>query len=136
MLMVMVQPMLVACGSSDDDDNSLPFTMYLIADANGYWDIKEVTGNLSHHSKGAVARFYSNGTCSGFHYMETSWKIKDGKVYTYYDKTMEPMFVYTLLSRYLDKTHDELTVKVNGTLDDHSTGTIVMRRNAGAASAK
>ena len=133
MLMMMALPLMVACGSSDDDDNSLPFTKEILVDAYSYWDIKDITGNISHLRKGAIARFYSDGTCSGFDSKETSYEIKGGKLYTYYAKTKEPMFVYTLLSRYQDENHDELTVKVDGTLDDHTTGTIIMRRNAGAA---
>ena len=61
-------------------------------------------------------------------------QIKGGKLYTYFAKTKEPMFVYTLLKRFVDETHDELTVRVDGTLDDHSSCTIVMRRNSRAAS--
>ena len=135
MLMAIVLLTMVACGS-DDDDNSLPFTKEILVDAYSYWDIKDITGNNKHLRKGATARFYTDGTCSGFDSMETSYDIKGGKLYTYYAKTNEPMFIYTLLSRFTDETHDELTVRVDGTLDDHSTCTIVMRRNSEAESAK
>ena len=130
MLMAMALPMMVACGSDDDDDGSLPFTKDLLVDAYSYWDIKDITGSNSHLRKGAVANFYSDGTCNGFDSMETSYEIKGGKLYTYFAKTKEPMFVYTLLKRFVDETHDELTVRVDGTLDDHSSCTIVMRRNS------
>ena len=133
MLAIMMMPLFVSCGS-DDEDNSLSFTKELLVDEYGFWDIKEITGNNSHLTKGATARFYANGTCQGFDYMETSYELKGGKLYTFYAKTKEPMFVYTLLSRYKNEFNDELTVKVNGTLDDHSSCTIVMRRNSGAAS--
>ena len=135
MLVVMMLPLVASC-SSDDDDNSIPFTKEILVDAYSYWDIKDITGNISHLSKGTTARFYSDGTCDGFFYMETSYEIKGGKLYTYYAKTKEPMYVYTLLKRFIDETHDELTVRVEGTLDDNSTCTIIMRRNSGAASAK
>ena len=134
MLMALALPIMVACGSDDDDDGSLPFTKELLVDAYSYWDIKDITGSNSHLIKGAVANFYSDGTCNGFDSMETSYEIKGGKLYTYYAKTKEPMFVYTLLKRFVDETHDELTVRVDGTLDDHSSCTIVMRRNSRAAS--
>ena len=131
MLMVMALPMMVACGGDDsEDDNSLPFTKEMIIGDTFYWDITEVTGNNSRMRKGASAQFYADGTCKGFYSMETSWEIKGGKLYTYYAKTKEPMFVYTLISKF-DKEYDtELTVRVDGTLDDKTSSTIVMRKNA------
>ena len=135
LLAVMMMPMVVSCGGDDDnDDNSMSFTKELLVDEYSYWDIKDITGNNTHLRKGATARFYADGTCNGFDNMETSYEIKGGKLYTYYAKTKEPMFVYTLQSRYVNEFNDELTVKVDGTLDDHSTCTIIMRRNSGAAS--
>lgn len=137
MLMAITLTMMVACGGGDDgDDNSLPFTKDILVNAYSYWDIKEITGSNSHLRKGATARFYSDGTCNGFDSMETSYEIKGGRLYTYFAKTKEPMFVYTLLKRFVDEAHDELTVKVDGTLDDHSSCTIVMRRNDVPSSAK
>ena len=130
MLVVMLMPLVTSCGGDDDsDDHSLSFTKEMIVNENSFWDIKEITGNNSHFKKGASAKFYADGTCNGFDNMETSYEIKGGKLYTYYAKTKEPMFVYTLQSRYVNEYADELTVKIEGTLDDHSTCTIIMRKN-------
>ena len=136
LLMVITLPLMVACGSDDDnDDNTLPFTKEILVDEYGFWDIKDITGNNTHLRKGATARFYADGTCKGFDSMETSYEIKGGKLYTYYAKTKEPMFIYTLLSRYKNVYNDELTVRVDGTLDDHSSFQIVMRKNSSVDSA-
>ena len=130
MLIMMIMPLAVSCGGSDDsDDNSLPITKEMLVNTNSFWDIKEITGNNMKIKKGATAKFYADGTCKGFISMETSYEIKGGKLYTYYAKTKEPMFVYTLLSRFVNEYNDELTVKVDGTLDDNTTCTIVMRKN-------
>ena len=40
------------------------------------------------------------------------------------------LFVYTLLSRFATEYDEELTIKVDGTLDDKSTATIVIEKNA------
>lgn len=130
MLVVMALPTMVACGGDDSEDNSLPFTKEMIVCGDNYfWDIKEVSGNNTRIKKGASAVFYADGTCNGFFSMETSYEIKGGKLYTYYAKTKEPMFVYTLISKF-DKEYDtELTVRVDGTLDDSTSSTIVMRKN-------
>ena len=124
--------MMVACGGDDgNDDTSIPFTQAMIVTDNYYfWDITEVTGNNTRMRKGASAQFFADGTCKGFYSMETSWEIKGGKLYTYYAKTKEPMFVYTLLSRFATEYDEELTIKVDGTLDDKSTATIVIEKNA------
>ena len=131
MLMIITLPMMVACGSDDSDsESSMDFTKEMLVDESCYWDIKEITGNNTRFSKGDVAEFYADGTCKGFDYMETAYQIKNGRLYTYYGKTQEPMFVYTLLSRDVSDVKDELTVRVDGTLDDKSVFRIVMRKNA------
>ena len=132
MLIAMALPLMVACSGDDsEDDNSLPFTKDMIVCGDYYfWDIKETTGNNTRMRKGASAQFFADGTCKGFYSMETSWEIKGGKLYTYYAKTKEPMFVYTLQSRFATAYDEELTVRVDGTLDDKTSSTIVMRKNA------
>ena len=133
LLAVMMMPMVASCGGDDDnDDNSMNFTKDLLVDENSYWEIMEITGNNTHLYKGATAIFYADGTCYGFDNMETSYEIKGGKIYTYYAKTKEPMFVYTLQSRNVNENTEELTVRVDGTLDDHSSCTIIMRRIQGS----
>ena len=85
MLVAMMVSMMVACGGDDSNDNSLPFTKEMIVCGDNYfWDIKEVSGNNTRMKKGASAMFYADGTCKGFYGMETSYDIKDGKLYTYY----------------------------------------------------
>ena len=58
--------------------------------------------------------FYSDGTCIGVMDMEDAYRIKDGKIFTYYSNTDEPMYIYSLLL----KQDNSLTVRVNGTLDE------------------
>ncbi len=132
MLMVMALSMIIACGGDDSDgDNSLPFTKEMIVSGDYYfWDIKDVTGNNTRMRKGASAQFYADGTCKGFYSMETSYEIIGGKLHTYYAKTKEPMFVYTLISKFEKEYDTELTVRVDGTLDDNTSSTIIMRKNA------
>ncbi len=132
-LAAMMMPVLTACGG-DDDDNSMSFTKEMLVDEHSFWEIKDIQGNNTRLIKGATAKFYANGTCKGFDSSETYYEIKGGKLYTYYGYTMEPMFVYTLQSRHVDDYNDELTVKVDGTLDDYSTCTIIMRKNSESAS--
>ena len=97
MIILLAFPLISACGSDDEEnDNSIPFTTEILVDKNCFWDIKEITGSHSGFYKGASAEFFSNGTCDGFHSMETAYRITNGKLYTYYADTNEPMFVYTL----------------------------------------
>ena len=134
MIILLAFPLISACGSDDEEnDNSIPFTTEILVDKNCFWDIKEITGSHSGFYKGASAEFFSNGTCDGFHSMETAYRITNGKLYTYYADTNEPMFVYALLSRFTNSNTDELTVRVDGTLDDKSSFTIVMQKNAKVA---
>lgn len=134
--MIITLPMMVACGSDDNDSESgMNFTKEMLVDENCYWDIKEITGNNVRLSKGAEAEFYADGTCKGFDNMETAYQIKNGRLYTYFGKSQEPIYVYTLLSREVSNVKDELTVRVDGTLDDKSVFRIVMRRNSKIASA-
>lgn len=46
--------------------------------------------------------------------MENAYRIKNGRVETYYKDTEEPMLVYTLQNN----SNGILTVKVSGTLDE------------------
>lgn len=53
--------------------------------------------------------------------MENAYRIKNGKIYTYYSETDEPMHVYSLLS----KQDNSLTVRVNGTLDESNVSVTI-----------
>ncbi len=57
--------------------------------------------------------------------METAYRIENGRIFTYYAVTNEPMYIYTLLS----KSGDTMSVNVNGTLDEIDQSiTITMRK--------
>lgn len=58
--------------------------------------------------------FRKDGTCEGLHPMETAWFINNGNIYTYHQKSNEPLFFYTLL---LQKGGD-ITVRISGMLDN------------------
>jgi len=68
--------------------------------------------------------FKSDGTCNGWFSMEDAYKIEGGRVKTYYARTSEPMFAYTLLSQ----NGTTLSVKMDGTLDDKSTCTLTLQK--------
>lgn len=81
-------------------------------------------GSNSNIQKGKTIRFKNDGSCEAFHSMETAWRINNGRIETYYKATNEPMYVYTLLST----SDDNVTIKMNGTLDSNLEATIVFKR--------
>ena len=111
--------MTTSCSSDDDDSPSMSFDTQTIV---GTWEITNV-GNkrLPEFQNGATITFYSDGTCIGVMDMENAYRIKDGKIFTYYSKTDEPMYVYSLLS----KQDNNLTVRVNGTLDESNVSVTI-----------
>lgn len=113
-----------ACSNDDDDEPSLSFTKEIIV---GRWKITNIAGNNEHGNwllVGSEAVFNSDGTCNGWFSMEDAYKIEGGRVKTYYARTSEPMFVYTLLSQ----NGTTLSVKMDGTLDDKSTCTLTLQK--------
>ena len=129
MLVVTIMPLMVACGSDADEgkdnDKGIPFTSDMII---GVWKIVSTTSSQSDFSNGSLARFMKNMSCTGFHSMETSCKIEDGKMYTYYSLTGEPMYVYTLQSMNIANNDTTMNIRVNGTLDDHSSFNITVEK--------
>jgi hypothetical protein len=114
----------MACSNDDDDGPSLSFTKEIIV---GRWKITNIAGNNEHGNwllVGSEAVFKSDGTCNGWFSMEDAYKIEGGRVKTYYARTSEPMFVYTLLSQ----NGTTLSVKMDGTLDDKSTCTLTLQK--------
>ena len=111
--------MTTSCSSDDDDSPSVSFDTQTIV---GTWEITNV-GNksLPEFQNGATMTFYSDGTCKGVMEMENAYRIKNGKIYTYYSETDEPMYVYSLLS----KQDNSLTVRVNGTLDESNVSVTI-----------
>ena len=115
---------ITACSSDDDDEPSLSFSKEIIV---GKWKITNIAGNNEHGNwllVGSEAEFKSDGTCKGWFSMEDAYKIEGGRVKTYYARTSEPMFVYTLLSQ----NGTTLSVKMDGTLDDNSTCTLTLQK--------
>lgn len=124
-LLLLSTAVIISC-SKDDDEDSIPFTSNMIVAG---WEIIESNSSNSSFKVGGWAEFKNDGSCRGFSSMETSYKIQDGKIHTYYGRTGEPMFVYTLISQgKTAKGANTLKVRVDGTLDDHSSCTITMEK--------
>jgi len=124
LMIALVSVSFTACSSDDDDESSLSFTKEIIV---GKWKITNIAGNNEHSSwlsVGSEAEFKSDGTCVGWFSMEDAYKIEGGRIKTYYARTSEPMFVYTLLSQ----NGTTLSVKMDGTLDDNSTCTLTLQK--------
>ena len=119
---IIVIALLISC-SKDDDEPTLSFTKELII---GQWKITNISKNITidGFSIGAEAEFKADGTCIGWFNMEDAYKIKNGRIHTYYATTDEPMFIYTLLS----KNGESLSVKVKGTLDDNRELTLTIQK--------
>ena len=133
MLTALVMPFVTSCGDDDGSGNIkngeliskaiLPLTKDMIAGRT--FTVKSYTierGSNSSIQNGKTIRFNEDGTCEGFHSMENAWNISEGKLSTYYKKTNEPMYVYMLISN----KDNELTVRMNGTLDDDFQATLVL----------
>ena len=104
------------------------FTKDLIA-GDFSWKVKSVAfeqGSSSSIAQDKVITFKEDGTCVGFLSMENAWRINNGRIETYYASTNEPIYTYTLLSKNDDG--DELTIRINGTLDDNLQATVVLGR--------
>lgn len=124
LMIALVSVGFTACSSDDDDEPSLSFTKEIIV---GKWRITNIAGNNEHSnwlSVGSEAEFKSDGTCKGWFSMEDAYKIEGGRIKTYFARTSEPMFVYTLLSQ----NGSTLSVRMDGTLDDNSTCTLTLQK--------
>jgi hypothetical protein len=109
---------------SSDVPSEKTFTKEIIA-GDFQWNAKSVSikrGSSNSIKEGKTIRFYEDGTCEGFHSMETAWRINNGRIETYYKQTNEPMYVYTLLSA----NTDEIMVRIDGTLDDILQAEVVL----------
>lgn len=103
----------------------IPITNEMISSTS--WRVKNINierGKSSSIQNGKVIKFNGDGTCQGFHSMETAWRINSGRIETFYKKTNEPIYVYTLLSQ----NGDEVQVRVNGTLDDDLQAILTMKK--------
>lgn len=132
LLFTMALSLMVSCsGDSDNDagngdkDAFIPFTNDLIV---GGWKIVSSTSSKSDFKTGSTALFIDNGACLGFHSTETYYKLNEGKIYTLYNKTHEPMYTYTLHSINELENDTILDIRVNGTLDDNSSFEITVKK--------
>ena len=120
----------VSCGSDDDneDEPSLKFTKSIIAgDFSWYVDNYTIERGASKKiAKGIYIHFNNDGSCKCFHSMETAYRINNGKIETYYAKSGEPMFIYSLMSQ----RGDILTVRMEGTLDDDLLATLTLKKSS------
>lgn len=116
---------ITACSSEDDDNSSLAFDSNTIV---GEWTITEVSGISEWYwiKEGKTLTFKNDGSCLTGFSMENAYRIKNGRVETYYKDTEEPMLIYTLQNN----NNGILTVKVSGTLDESNLSvSIKMKRN-------
>ena len=104
---------ITACSSNDGDNPSLAFDSNTII---GEWTVTEVSGISEWYwiKEGKTLTFKNDGSCITGFSMENAYRIKNGRVETYYKDTEEPMLVYTLQNN----SDGILTVKVSGTLDE------------------
>ena len=110
---------------STNPSTILAFTKELITASS--WVVEGfniVKGSNSSIQKGKTITFKNDGSCEAFHSMENAWRITNGRIETYYKQTNEPMFVYTLLSQ----KDGNLTVRMNGTLDDNLEATLTLAK--------
>lgn len=106
---------VTSCSSDDTDSSTQKFTREMITGV--YWYLEDYSierGQSGVIEKGNYLFFNNDGTCEGFHPMENAYRINDGKIETFYKKTNEPIFVYTLLSQ----ANGLMKVRLQGTLDD------------------
>ncbi len=111
--------------SKDEEESTLSFDRSTII---GTWTITDHEGEIEWYwiAPGGTLTFKTDGTCQTGFTMEDSWKIENGNVATYYQKTLEPMLIYTLLS----VNNGEYRVKVRGTLDESNLSRIIkMKKN-------
>ena len=124
LLIVCMSSVFTSC-SKDDDNPSLSFTKEIIS---GKWRITNISNTNGHNtwwpSAGDEMEFKYDGTCTSWFSMEDAYKIEGGRIHTYYGKTNEPMFVYTLLS----ENGATLSVRMDGTLDDNGTCTLTLQK--------
>lgn len=123
MMAILLSIGLAACGSDKDEEPSMSFTQEIIV---GKWKIASISGESGHVDLkvGVEMVFKADGTCNGWFSMEDAYKIENGRVCTYYAKSGEPMFVYTLLSQ----NGTMLSVRMNGTLDDKTSCTLMLQK--------
>lgn len=115
---------LTSCSNDDDDNSSISIKKQ---DLIGTWTIKSVNGKIGEGNRikvGDKAIFREDGSCTtSWHWMEDSYEIKNGKVFTYCKSNNEPMWIYTLISI----NENTAIVKMEGTLDDETLCTLVIQ---------
>ena len=134
--MITALPLVVACGddgtelAGGSDRKGDPSTTILITNemiSGTAWTLESFNierGSNSNIQNGKTIVFKNDGTCEGFHSMETAWRINSGRIETFYQPTNEPMYVYTLLSQ----NGDNVTIRMNGTLDDDLQATLTLTK--------
>ncbi len=128
MLTIMIAALsFTACSSSDDDSNGEQALQATYQNIIGNWyitSIDVIKGNHANWQGGKSLYFYDGGTCYTCNKLENRYRINNGKVETYNNNTLEPMFVYTLLQWEQDK----MVMRRDGTLDDDSSCKLTMVR--------
>ena len=124
LIVVILNCAFSSCSKDDDDDSSIAFDKGMVV---GKWTITSVNGMSTWNwiKEGNTLTFNSDGSCTTSFSMENVWKLENGKIATYYGRTLEPMLIYSLLSI----SGSEYTVKVTGTLDESNESVqIIMKK--------
>ena len=124
-MVVMLSVGFASCGSDDDDEPSLKITKDMLV---GSWEVTDIVNTSGDQLRkvyvGATMKFYNDGTCKCYDYMENAYRINNGRLETYYKESGEPMFVYTLVAQ----KGDIIQLRRNGTLDDNSVCTLTLEK--------
>lgn len=75
-----------------EDDTASQTTISITNEmiAGTSWEVKNFTiirGSNSNLQNGKTIRFNDDGSCEGFHSMETAWRINNGRIETFYKQT-------------------------------------------------
>lgn len=112
----------VSCG---DDNESSSGISWDSEEVIGTWEIVSISGTdvPSRIKKGGWLTFYK-GYCFTEYSMEDNYVIEGDRIRTFYSKTKEPMFIYTLIKR----NGDSYLVRMDGTLDDTSSALLTLKK--------
>lgn len=118
-----------ACGGDDKTDNGNNIKKFSYSTFVGDFSFKLTNftiekGNASFLQIGKIIHFNADGSCKGLSDMESFYVLNNGVIETYYQKTNEPMFKYTLI----EETAHTLKVNISGTLDDNLQATLIFEK--------
>lgn len=126
---VIVYASFTSCGGDDSEegDGEKEYQPITASEIKGTWEIKTISGNNTHSwlEIGNTITFNDDGSCISNFSMEDSYKIENGKICTYYKKSKEPIFIYSVKN----KNGNVMTLLMSGTLDDKTSLTLTLQKN-------